>query len=162
MRPTVSLQALKDLIGAAPTWSEWHPIEQSAVNDFARVTGDGAFIHTDPQRAARTRFGGTIAHGLFTLSLLPQMLAEATPVVEGTRMGVNYGFDRVRFVAPVMVGSRVRAGFALTGLEERTAGFHLLSFDVQVAIDGVERPALTAVWLLGRWIRPKPATPVGA
>ncbi|HSV84643.1 MAG TPA: MaoC family dehydratase [Ramlibacter sp.] len=152
-RPTLTLEQLRAQVGAAPTHSLWHMIAQDQISDFARITSDHAFIHTDPERAARTRFGGTIAHGLLTLSLLPVMMHEATPEVAGTRMGVNYGFDRIRFVAPVPVGARVRGAFSLAELEEREPGFYIFSYDVTVEIKGAGRPALTARWLLGRWIR---------
>jgi len=154
MRDQITLDELRARVGAPPTRSEWHAVTQGQVNDFARTTLDEAFIHTNPERAARTRFGGTIAHGLLTLSLLTVMMTEATPVVAGTRMGVNYGFDRIRFVAPVPVGSRVRGAFVLAALDEREPGFFIFSYDVTVEIEGSGRPALTARWLLGRWIRP--------
>jgi len=153
-RSTLTLIQLRECIGAAVMQSQWHLITQEQVRDFARITQDQAFIHTDPDRAARTRFGGTIAHGFFTLGLLTVMMKEATPEVAGTRMGVNYGFDRIRFVAPVPVGSRVRGAFVLAALVEREPGFFVFSYDVTVEIEGSERPALTARWLLGRWIRP--------
>jgi acyl dehydratase len=154
MRSEVTLEELRESIGGPPAHSEWHTITQGQVNDFARTTLDKAFIHTDPERALRTRFGGTIAHGLLTLSLLTVMMTEATPAVAGTRMGVNYGFDRIRFVAPVPVGSRVRGTFALAAVDQREPGFFVISYDVIVEIEGAQRPALTARWLLGRWIRP--------
>jgi acyl dehydratase len=151
-RETVTLSEFEARRNGAPMCSQWHRIGQEDVDAFARLSGDDAYIHTDPVRAASTRFGGTIVHGLLTLALLPRMLWEATPVIAGTRMGVNYGFEKLRFIAPVRVGSRVRAAFMLAGLAQTKPGFHLLSFDVEVAIEGGHRPALAGRWLLGRWI----------
>src|SRR5437868_14446689 len=94
VRETVSLEAFLRSVGQPPTRSEWLTVDQALIDDFARVTGDDAFIHVDPERARATRFRGTIAHGLLTLSLLPLMLRTATPLVEGMRMGVKYGFER--------------------------------------------------------------------
>ena len=128
-------------------------ISREEILAFARQFDPQPF-HTDPERAARTRFGGTIAHGLLTLSLLPRLMRSATPLIEGTRMGVNYGYDRVRFLAPVPVGSRVRAHVALAELTEPKPNFIRLAYDVAVEIEGVEEPALVARWLLGRWLEP--------
>jgi acyl dehydratase len=144
--------ALRAAVGGPTRHSGWRQVTQALVDDFARVTGDHAFIHTDPGRAAATRFRGTIAHGLLTLSLLTTLLHEAIGHVPGVRMGVNYGFDRIRFIQPVPVGSRIRAAFALIGMEERDAGFFLFTYDVTVEIEGSKRPALAANWLIGRWL----------
>jgi len=157
VRETVSLEAFRESVGAAPTCSEWVTVDQALIDDFARVTGDDAFIHVDPERARATRFKGTIAHGLLTLSLLPLLMRSATPLVEGARMGVNYGFDRVRFLAPVPVGSRVRARVTLAEITEPKPSFLRLAYDVVVDIEGSEEPALAARWLLGRWFDGKTA-----
>lgn len=150
MNPPTGPQAAA--VGGPPRHSAWRSVTQALVNDFARVTGDHAFIHTDPERATATRFGGTIAHGMLTLSLLTSLMHESVRAVPGTRMAVNYGFDRVRFIEPVPVGSRIRAGFRLTEQREREPGFALFSYDVTVEIEDHMRPALSARWLIGRWI----------
>src|SRR5690606_4599731 len=110
-------------------------------------TEDWQFIHVDPEAAATTPFGGTIAHGFLTLSLLSKMTFEATPVLEGVAMGVNYGFDKVRFLQPVRAGSRVRGRFRLLEAAEKSPGRWLLKHEVTVEIEGQDKPALIAEWL---------------
>jgi acyl dehydratase len=101
--------------------SEWHTVTQQQVDGFADATGDHQWIHVDPERAAEGPFGGTIAHGYLTLSLVPMLMSEISRV-DGLRMGVNYGSDKVRFPAPVPVGSRVRAGAELLSLDRTPQG----------------------------------------
>ena len=128
--------------------SKWVLVDQAMIDRFAEVTGDHQFIHIDPERAARTPFGGTIAHGFLLLSLLPRLQADMDrPKVEGARMSVNYGFDRVRFVAPVRSGSRVRARSALVSVEEKRAGQIQQLADVTLEVEGSDKPALTAAWI---------------
>jgi len=114
---------------------------------FADATEDRQFIHVDPAAAAQTPFGGTIAHGFLSLSLLSGMGAEATLVPETVKMAINYGLDRARFLAPVRSGKRVRGRFMLDSIEERAAGQLLMRHAVTVEIEGEEKPALTAIWL---------------
>ncbi len=141
------LDALKAEIGRRYA-SPWVEVDQAMIDRFAEVTGDHQFIHIDPARAAQTPFGGTIAHGFLLLSLLSKLQAEAgRPRPEGMRMAVNYGFDRVRFTAPVRSGSRVRAVFTLTGVEEKRPGQIQQMSEVAMEIEGGDRPALTAVWI---------------
>jgi len=151
-RETMSFAALARQVGRAFPPSDWLLVDQAMISGFGGVTGDDAFIHVDPVRAARTRFGGTIAHGLLTLSLLPLLARTSLPEISDRRMAVNYGFDRVRFVAPVKVGSRVRGHFVLASIAEDKPGFHLLSYDVKVEIENHPQPAASARWLLGLWI----------
>lgn len=151
-REIVTFAQLRDSAGAAPTLSGWHLIDQPMVNRFADVTGDHAYIHVDPERAAASRFGGTVAHGLLVLSLLPAMLHEATPLVRGTTMSANYGYDRVRFIAPVPVGSRVRGRFTLARIEPRGPGYFMLHYDITIEVEGQERPACSAHWMIARWM----------
>jgi acyl dehydratase len=127
--------------------SHWLIVDQSRIDAFAKVTEDEQFIHVDPKRAAETAFGGTIAHGFLTLSLLSIMAYNALPRIEGAAHGVNYGFDRVRFVSPVPSGSRVRGHFTLRAVTPRSAREWQLSYDVSVEIEGAEKPALAATWL---------------
>jgi acyl dehydratase len=119
--------------------SSWHTVDQRAIDLFAEATGDHQWIHVDPERAAAGPFGTTIAHGYLTLSLLPFLLREVF-TVEGARMGINYGNDRVRFTAPVPSGSRVRAVARLLSTERRGDGI-LCRLAVTVEIEGGERPA---------------------
>src|SRR6185312_11031454 len=114
---------------------------------FANVTEDELFIHVDPDRARATQFGGTIAHGFLTLSLLSAMAYSALPRIEGASHGINYGFDRVRFVHPVPAGSRVRAHFTLKAATPRSAREWQLTYEVSVEVEGAPKPALAATWL---------------
>ena len=151
-RPEVSFDEFRRLTGTQ-TYSDWIVTTQDMFDSFAEVTGDDAFIHVDPEAAEATRFGGTIAHGLLTLSMLPRLLRSATPVIVGTRMGVNYGYDRVRFLTPVPCGAKVRGRFTLEEIDERSNGLTVLHYDAEVEIAGSTKLALAAKWLIGRWIR---------
>lgn len=148
MGETIHARDLPSLIGRRYGPSDWIEITQERVNHFADATGDHQFIHVDPERAAQTPFGGTIAHGFLTLSLLPQMTAGQGPRVEGLQMGLNYGSDRVRFLQPVRVGSRIRARQTLLGVTEKLAGQWLARFAVEVEIENENKPALVAEALL--------------
>jgi len=143
----ISRQALDALIGQPLGTSEWMPIEQDRVNAFADATEDHQFVHVDPVRAAETPFGGTIAHGLLTLSLIVPLCFDFVPKIEGTKMLLNYGFDKVRFPAPVRVGKRIRASAVLAEVAERKPGQLLMKLDVTIEIEGETKPALTAEWL---------------
>jgi acyl dehydratase len=127
--------------------SRWFVVDQRRIDAFAEVTEDDQFIHIDPERARATPFGGTVAHGFLTLSLLSAMAFDALPKVEGAAHGVNYGFERVRFVHPVRAGSRVRGRFTLQSATARSAREWLIAYDANVEIEGVDKPALAAVWL---------------
>ena len=122
-------------------------MDQERINVFADATEDRQFIHTDPEAAARTPFGGTIGHGFLTLSMLSRMAAEAMLVPVSIKMAVNYGLDRVRFIAPVRSGKRIRGRFRLDSVDEKAPGQLLLRHTVTVEIEGEEKPALTAEWL---------------
>ena len=122
-------------------------MDQQRINEFADATEDRQFIHTDPEAAAQTPFGGTIGHGFLTLSMLSRMAAEAMLVPDSIKMAVNYGLDRVRFIAPVRSGKRIRGRFHLDSVDEKAPGQLLLRHTVTVEIEGEEKPALTAEWL---------------
>jgi acyl dehydratase len=145
--PAASLDEIRGRIGDEIGVSGWLIVDQARIDAFADATEDRQFIHVDPHAATRTPFGGTIAHGFLTLSLLSRMAAEAILVPEGLKMAVNYGFDRVRFLAPVRSGKRVRGRFTLDSVEEKAAGQYLMRHQVTVEIEGEDRPALTAEWL---------------
>ena len=145
--PTASLDDIRARVGSEVGVSLWLVIDQARIDAFATATEDHQFIHVDPEAAAKTPFGGTIAHGFLTLSLLSRMAAEATFVPEGVKMAVNYGFDRIRFLSPVRSGKRVRGRFTLDSIEEKAPGQWLLRHNVTVEIEGEDKPALTAVWL---------------
>lgn len=145
--PLATLEEIRGRIGSEIGVSGWIAIGQERVEEFADATEDRQFIHVDPDAAARTPFGGTIAHGFLTLSLLSRMGVEAMLLPEGTRMAINYGLDRVRFLAPVRSGKRVRGRFTLDSVEEKGPGQILLRHSVTVEIEGEDKPALSAVWL---------------
>jgi acyl dehydratase len=127
--------------------SAWLAVTQAMIDAFADTTRDTYFLHIDPARAAATPFGTTIAHGMLTLSLLPALGYEVCPFVEGARFPLNYGFDRVRFVSPVRVGSRMRARFVLREAASVSATQRQLRYDASVEIEGSDKPALVADWL---------------
>ena len=143
----VSTDELLALIGQEVGVSDWIEINQARIDAFADCTEDHQFIHVDPEAAAKTPFGGTIAHGFLTLSLMSQMSYQAAPVLQGVAMGVNYGFDKLRFLQPVRAGSRVRGRFRLISAEEKGPGRWLIKNEVTVEIEGGDKPALIAEWL---------------
>ena len=145
--PVASIEEIRDRIGSEVGISDWIPIDQPAIDAFAEVTHDHQFIHVDPEAAARTPFGGTVAHGFLTLSLLSRMASDVLLRPEGLKMGVNYGFDRVRFMAPVRSGKRVRGRFRLTAFEEKRSGQYQFVHNVTVEIEGEDKPALIADWI---------------
>lgn len=144
---TATFDDLARRVGAELGVSQWIAVTQSLVDQFAQATHDHQFIHLDPAAAAATAFGGTVAHGFLTLSLLSVMAYEVVPAIEGRAMGVNYGFDRVRFVTPVRAGSRVRGRFTLRELTMRSPTEIQMRTAVAVEIEGVDRPALVADWI---------------
>ena len=145
--PFTSLDEIRGRIGEEVGVSDWLTVDQRRIDAFADATEDRQFIHVDSEAASQTPFGGTIAHGFLSLSLLSRMAAEATLLPEGLKMAVNYGFDRIRFLAPVRSGKRVRGRFTLDSVEEKAPGQWLIRHKVTVEIEGEEKPALTAEWL---------------
>jgi acyl dehydratase len=145
--PLASFDEIRTRIGTEIGVSSWLVVDQPRIDAFADATEDRQFIHIDPAAAAQTPFGGTIAHGFLTLSLLSRMAADAMLIPDGVKMAVNYGLDRVRFLAPVRSGSRVRGRFTLDSIEEKAPGQVLMRHIVTVEIEGEDKPALTAVWL---------------
>ena len=140
-------QELQAKVGEEIGVSDWLEVSQERINKFAEATGDFQFIHIDEEKARQTPFGGTIAHGFLSLSLLSRMAADVMLVPETTRMGVNYGFERVRFLSPVRAGKRVRGRFTLVSFEEKRPGQYQFAHDVTVEIEGENKPALNAVWI---------------
>ncbi|HET7816731.1 MAG TPA: MaoC family dehydratase [Sphingomicrobium sp.] len=145
--PSASLDTIRSRVGEEIGVSGWLTISQGRIDQFAEATEDRQFIHVDPEAAARTPFGTTIAHGFLSLSMLSRMAAEAMLVPDSIRMAVNYGLDRVRFIAPVKSGKRIRGRFRLDSVEEKAPGQILLRHTVTVEIEGEDKPALTAEWL---------------
>ena len=140
-------EAAAALVGTDLGVSDWLLVDQARVDLFAQATGDHQFIHVDPVAAAATPFGGTIAHGFLTLSLLAVLMPEGAIVLQGIKMGVNYGIEKQRFLAPVLTGKRVRARHKLLALEDKGGGRWLTRTEVTVEIEGEDKPALIAEWL---------------
>lgn len=138
---------LQSLIGTEVGVSSWIEIDQDRIDAFAEVTNDHQFIHVNPELAKQTPFGTTIAHGFLTLSLASGMSYEAVAPLEGVVMGVNYGFDKLRFLAPVPVNSKVRGRFKLLSAEDKGGGRWLIKHELTVEIEGGDKPALIAEWL---------------
>ena len=145
--PVATLDEIRGRIGEEVGISSWLTVDQERIDAFADATEDRQFIHVDPAAAGQTPFGGTIAHGFLSLSLLSRMAAEATFLPEGLKMAVNYGFDRVRFLAPVKSGKRVRGRFVLDSVDEKAPGQILMRHKVTIEIEGEDKPALTGEWL---------------
>jgi acyl dehydratase len=145
--PVASLEEIRSRVGSNIGASPWIEVDQQSIDTFAHVTGDHQFIHVDPEMAKQTPFGGTIAHGFLTLSLLSQMAAAVMLVPDSFKMGVNYGFDKVRFIAPVKSGKRVRGHFTLAAMDEKRPGQWQFVHNVSVEIEGEDKPALTADWI---------------
>ena len=141
------IRDLPSLIGQDVGVSRWILVDQARIDAFAATTEDRQYIHIDPEAAKATPFGGTIAHGFLTLSLLSAMTYDAVPPLEGVVMGINYGFERVRFLAPVPAGSEVRGRFKLLSAEDKGGGRWLLKHEVTVELKGGDKPALIAEWL---------------
>jgi acyl dehydratase len=146
--PPIALQAYQALVGKEIGVSSWHLIDQPRIDTYADVTEDHQFIHVDPERAKKeTAFGTTIAHGFLTMSMLSVMSYEVMPAIAGTTMGVNYGFDKLRFISPVRSGRRVRGRFVLAEAKLRKPNELQSRTNVTVEIEGEDKPALVADWL---------------
>ena len=145
--PVATVEDLRARVGTEIGTSSWLTIGQERIEAFADATEDRQFIHVDPAAAAQTPFGGTVAHGFLSLSLLSRMGAEAMLLPDTMKMAVNYGLDRVRFIAPVPSGKRIRGRFVLESVDEKAPGQLLVRHNVTVEIEGVDKPALTAIWL---------------
>ena len=151
MTEVESVERLGEFVGREAGVSEWLEVSQERIGRFAEATEDRQWIHTDPGRAAReSPFKGAIAHGFLTLSLLSELMRLAVSV-GGVRMGINYGLNRVRFVAPVPAGSRVRGRFKLAALEEMRGGAQA-TWEVSVEREGGDRPCCVAEWLVRYYV----------
>lgn len=144
MSQTIRSSDVASLVGRETEPSSWFEVTQDRINQFADATKDHQFIHVDEAQAARTPFGRTIAHGYLTLSLIPFLTAEKAPDFEGLVMGINYGSDKVRFLQPVPVGSRIRARQKYLEATEKNPGQWLIKSLVTIEIENVHKPALIA------------------
>ncbi|UPK30181.1 MaoC family dehydratase [Bradyrhizobium sp. 195] len=146
--PPITLEAYQAMVGKEIGVSSWHLLDQPRIDTYADVTEDRQFIHIDPERAKKeTAFGTTIAHGFLTMSMLPVMSYEVMPALAGTTMGVNYGFDKLRFISPVRSGKRIRGRFVLAEAKLRKPNELQSRTNVTVEIEGEDKPALVADWL---------------
>ena len=144
----MTAEQVEAAVGTEIGVSPWRVVTQEMIDQFAAATDDHQFVHTDPERAAKEGpYGGTIAHGFLSLSLLSAMTYETIPVLEGSIVGVNFGFDKIRFMAPVHSGARIRARFFLAHFRMRPSGIAEINYDVTVELENSVRPALTARWL---------------
>lgn len=146
---TATIDELKAKVGKEIGVSDWLLVDQAMIDKFADATGDRQFIHVDPERAKLTPFGGTIAHGFLTLSLMP-ILRDSTPGqrVVGAKLGLNYGANRLRFLSPVRSGKRIRARFRLLELVEKRPGQFQETSEMTIEIEGEDKPALIAEWIV--------------
>jgi acyl dehydratase len=143
----MTIEDLRTRAGQEIGVSGWHTVTQDQIDEFARVTGDDQWIHVDADRARReSPYGTTIAHGFLTVSLLPILIREAVDIRANAKMGINYGFNRLRFTGAVPVGSRIRARFTLNSIKDVEGGVEI-AWGVTVDIEGREKPALVAEWL---------------
>ncbi|PQA87781.1 MaoC family dehydratase [Hyphococcus luteus] len=150
--PSATPETINDFVGKETGVSDWVEIDQERIDQFADVTEDHQFIHVDPEAAAKTPFGTTIAHGFLTLSMLSKLAPGAVIVFEGVKMGVNYGFEKVRFVNPVKSGQKIRGRFTLMSADTKAPGQWTFKYAVKVEIEGETKPALVAEWLTMQFV----------
>jgi len=141
---TIPLEEFKNLAGTELGTSDWMRVDQDRINRFADATDDHQFIHVNPEQAAKTPFGSTIAHGYLSLSLVPHLNAQTMVAPAGTVMGINYGSDKIRFLQPVITGSRIRTNSKVLSVVEKSPGQWLLKAAVTVEIEGSKKPAMVA------------------
>ena len=145
--PVATIEEIRERVGSEIGVSDWLVVDQARIDAFADVTEDHQFIHVDPERAAKTPFRGTVAHGFLTLSMLSRMADGVMLRPESLRMAVNYGFDKVRFMGPVKSGKRIRGRFKMLSAEEKRASQWQITYEVTVEIEDEEKPALIADWI---------------
>jgi acyl dehydratase len=145
--PVATIEEIQGRVGSEIGVSDWILVDQARIDAFADITEDHQFIHVDPERAAKTPFRGTVAHGFLTLSLLSRMAEGVMLRPESLRMAVNYGFDKVRFMGPVRSGRRIRGRFRMLSAEEKRANQWQITYEVTVEIEDEEKPALIADWI---------------
>ena len=143
----VNADQVKDFVGKETGLSDWITIDQDRIDKFADVTEDHQFIHVDPEAAKQTPFGTTVAHGFLSLSMLSKLAESSVLILDGVKMGVNYGFEKVRFMNPVKSGKRIRGRFTLMSADQKMPGQWSFKYAVKVEIEDEEKPALMAEWL---------------
>ncbi len=145
--PVATIEEIQERVGTEIGVSDWILIDQARIDAFADITEDHQFIHVDPERAKKTPFRGTVAHGFLTLSMLSRMADGVMLHPESMRMAVNYGFEKVRFMAPVKSGKRIRGRFRMLSAEEKRASQWQITYEVTVEIEDEDKPALVADWI---------------
>ncbi|MGB7182191.1 MAG: MaoC family dehydratase [Burkholderiaceae bacterium] len=145
--PVVKTSQLSDMVGRDLGVSDWITVSQERIDAFANCTDDHQFIHIDPDKAKKTPFGGTIAHGFLTMSLLSNLAYDTALSLEGAGLGINYGFEKGRFLSPVHAGKRIRARFTLKAATEKKPKHWMLNYDVTVEIENEEKPAMQMEWV---------------
>ncbi len=149
----VTREELQNHIGMAAEPSPWFTVKQEQIDQFADCTLDHQFIHINPEAAAKSPFGSTIAHGFLSLSMLSHFAETFGTLINGTYMGVNYGFDKVRFISPVKVNSKIRGTATLVEAVEKKPGQFMLKTEVAIEIEGSDKPALKAEWLTMQMVK---------
>ena len=148
MTEALTIEDYRERLSGEDCVSDWFLVDQDRIQRFADLTQDWIFLHTDPERAREAGFEGTIAHGFLTIALIATLVPTALPRLEGVTVGFNYGFNRLRLIAPVPSGKRIRGRFRLKDSVERSPGEWLLTYDVTVEVEGQAKPALVAEWLI--------------
>jgi acyl dehydratase len=149
----IDRQDLQSHVGSASKATDWFTVTQEQINQFADCTLDHQFIHTDPEAASKTTFGSTIAHGFLSLSMLSHFAESFGTIIDGVYMGVNYGFDKIRFISPVKVNSKIRATATLIKAVEKKPGQFMLTTDITIEIEGIDKPALKAQWITMQMVK---------
>ena len=150
----LSFDEVSAQLGKVVGKSEWYLIDQAMIDSFANLTKDNFFIHVDPERAMKeTPLGSTIAHGFLSVSLLSAMSYDCVPGIEGAHFGLNYGFNKLRFVSPVPVNSRIRGHFTLNNIEKKDTGEITMIYDVIVELENQEKPVLAAEWITKAFVK---------
>lgn len=149
----VARDNLHSIVNAEPRITDWFKVKQSQIDQFADCTLDHQFIHIDPDAAQKTQFGSTIAHGFLSLSMLSYFAESFGNLIEGAYMGVNYGFDKIRFISPVKVNSRIRGCAKLLEVTEKKPGQFMFKTEVVIEIEGSDTPALTAQWITMQMVK---------
>ncbi|MEI6894072.1 MAG: MaoC family dehydratase [Colwellia sp.] len=147
MPTIINRKDIADVIGFQAPPTDWHQIVQAQINQFADCTLDHQFMHVDEKKAQATDFGSTIAHGFLTLSMLSHFAENFSVIIDGFYMGLNAGFDKIRFLQPVTVNSRIRAHAKIVAIEEKKPGQFRLCTEVSIEIEGCDTPALVAEWI---------------
>lgn len=150
---SITREELPNRIGTKLETTEWHTVDQTQIQMFADGTLDQQYIHTNPELAAKTPFGTTIAHGFLSLSMLAYFAESFGVQIEGAYMGINYGFNKVRFLTPVKVDSRIRCNATLVDAIEKNPGQFMITFNVEIEIEGEDKPALIAEWITMQMVK---------